>query len=145
MTWRMAPAVLAAATVALAAHADTQLRANRLSANGLELAQLECSLEKTNPFSLMMVVTALGGQKQALDKCAPQGAAFEVRWTAKGGRLTAVKVLRSSAKGKAPGCVKAALSKVASPLEGKCTGVLLVGDAKRAQAAAVALLPTPKP
>ncbi|HEY3351605.1 MAG TPA: hypothetical protein VGQ83_00020 [Polyangia bacterium] len=120
------------------AGAGSTLKADRLSVNGLEVRQLSCTLEKADFFALMTVVGALAKQKDALDACAPAGAAFRVEWQWAKGKAKGAKVAQSSKAG-ANKCVAAAVLKTSAATDGSCAGTILVGEAKAAGKAADAL------
>lgn len=122
------------------AHAETEVKTVNLTVNGIQVQELHCDLKDANPFALLSVVAALGNEKKDLDACDPGGGAYDVKWTATKGKLQEVKI-RKSSKRSAEGCVRKALQKVNSPLDGTCTGILLVGASAQAEKAAAALRP----
>jgi hypothetical protein len=134
------PLVLALVLLPAAALAGSTLTAGKLSVNGLEVRDVSCTLEKADFLGLLTVVGALAKEKAALDACAPGGAAFAAEWAWAGGKATDAKVARSS-KAAANGCVAKALRRTRATVDGRCTGTVLVGEAKAAAKAADALPP----
>lgn len=119
------------------AQAEVNISVADMSIDGLAVRALECSLDQGGFLAAATVVGALAQHEAALDACAPEGAAFAVKWVW-GSRAEAV-VLASS-KDAASECIQAALMSTSSTLNGQCTAVVLVGDEAAAAAAAAPLL-----
>ena len=119
------------------AQAEVQVSVAEMSVDGLAVRALECTLDKGGFLAAATVVASLAQQDAALDACAPEGAAFAVKWTWGSGAEAAV---TASSKAAASDCIQAALTSTSSALNGQCTAVILVGDEAAAAAAAVPLL-----
>lgn len=115
----------------------------QLSADGQEVRNLTCELESGGLFGTIAVVSTLAKQKQALDACAPEGAAFSVKWNFAKGKVDSIKFLSSTKKDK-EACVAAALQLVRTDLGGTCTAIILTGKQAGAHAAAETLAPSQK-
>lgn len=124
------------------ASAQTRLSVESLAANGQQVRDLSCSLAEGGMFAMVGVVAALARQKPALDACAPDGAAFKVKWTWSAKPTDAV-VLQASAP-KAKACVEKALKATRGPTAGTCTGLVLTGPAPAAEKAAEPMRDQPK-
>lgn len=119
------------------------LTVGSMAVNGLEVRNLQCTMDKVNFLTGMETVSALAAQKTAFDACAPEGAAFSVKWAWKDTGMADVVVLASS-KTSANACIQKALLKSASSLRGNCSAVILAGEPAAAVTAAAAL-PAPAP
>jgi hypothetical protein len=117
------------------AGAGTVLNVDTLAVNGFEVRTLSCDLPSAGFLASIGIVTALAGQKSALDACAPEGQAFRVSWTWAGGVTTATAILGSSSPAR-DACVADVLKQVAPSQDGTCSAVLLAGEAAAAGAAA---------
>lgn len=124
------------------ASGQTQLSVESLAANGQQVRDLSCSLAEGGMFAMVGVVAALAKQKPALDACAPDGAAFKVRWTWSAKPTDAVVVEASLPKAKS--CVEKALKATQGPTAGTCTGLVLTGPAPAAEKAAEPMRDQPK-
>jgi len=122
------------------AFAGAQVTIDEMTVDGLSMKSLSCSLERGGLFGPMVVVAAVAGNDEALDTCAPGGAAFKASWTWKGGKTVAVDITEASDPTRA-NCVEEALKSVTADLEGTCTAVILVGDETAARAAALKPVP----
>jgi len=122
------------------AHAGSTIEVNQMAVDGVEVRSLRCELEKGGLMASLTVVSAIAGQKAALDACAPPRAATQVKWTWAGGATADVKVVQSSAPETAA-CVNQAMSTIATNIVGACEAVILSGPTEAAQAAAGALKP----
>ena len=119
------------ATVAPQAHAGSTLNVGSMSVDGLEVRDLACTLDKAPLLGAVVVVGALASQAEALNACAPEGAAYKAKftWTT----ATASEVTAASKTNHT--CVTAALDKVPAALKGTCTVTILAGDKAKAEAA----------
>jgi hypothetical protein len=109
-----------------------------LTANGLEVRDLDCALAKGGLLAPLLVVGTLAEQKPALDACAPQGAATTLSWRWEVGATRDVSVTATSAPATSP-CVIGAMSGLApaqDALVGTCTATVLIGATGAASAAA---------
>ena len=122
---------------------SSDLNVGSLSVDGLEVRDLACTMDQVNFMTGMQTVAALAARKADFDACAPEGAAFAVKWTW-GSKGTADVGVVNSSKTTANACIQKALVKASSSLTGKCTAVILAGDATAAATAAAALAPPPK-
>lgn len=118
------------------------LNVGSLSVDGLEVRELHCTMENVNFLSGMQTVAALSARKADFDACAPEGAAFTVKWTW-GDKGTSNVAVVSSSKPAANACVQKALVKASSDLRGSCDAMILAGDPTAAAAAAATLRPAP--
>jgi len=123
------------------AMAKMNINVSSLSADGQEVRNLNCDLEKGGLFASVAVVGTLAKQKSALDACAPEGQAFSVQLTFADGGAKEAKVLTSSKKAK-DACVARALSHLRTDLEGTCTAIILTGNSAAAGKAAESLAPS---
>ena len=114
------------------------LTVGSMAVNGLEVRNLQCTMDKVNFLTGMETVSALAAQKAAFDACAPKGAAFAVNWAWKDTGMADVVVLNSSNTA-ANACIQKALTKSASSLRGNCSAVILAGEPTAAATAAAAL------
>lgn len=124
------------------ARAEVQVSVGEMSVDGLDVRALQCTLDKGGFLAAATVVGSLAQQREALDACAPEGAAFAVKWT--WGAAAASEVTGSS-KPTADACIQKALSTTQSSLNGQCTAVVLVGEDAAAAAAAAPLLEAATP
>ena len=122
------------------AHSEAQVSVSSMSVNGLDVRALQCTLDKGGFLAAATVVGSLAQQDVALDACAPEGAAFAVKWT--WGAASEASVTGSS-RADADACIQAVLKTTTSTLNGQCTAVILVGEAVAAEAAAAPLLAAP--
>lgn len=118
--------------------AEGSVSVETLEVDGLAVRSLTCTLEETGLFVLVGVLGALSPEKQALDACAPEGAAFRVRWTWAEGATRDVEVESSSA-GERDACIVEIVARSLPTVDGQCEAVLLVGDRAAAEVAADAL------
>ncbi|HEY3448758.1 MAG TPA: hypothetical protein VGK67_20535 [Myxococcales bacterium] len=116
------------------ASAQTQLSVESLAANGQQVRDISCTLAEGGMFAMVGVVAALAQQKPALDACAPEDAAFKVKWTWSAKPTDAVVERASLARAKS--CVAKALKATQGPTAGTCTGLLLTGPVEAAEKAA---------
>jgi len=122
--------------------AEVQVSVSELTVDGLQVRSLQCTLDKGGFLAAATVVGALAQQNGALDACAPEGAAFSVKWTWGAAADAAV---TASSRPDANVCIQAALKTTTSSLNGQCTAVILVGEEVAAAAAAGPLLQTATP
>lgn len=102
-----------------------------LAMHGLRVHQLECRMLEVGPMALAEVVEAVAAHKDALDACAPKGAAPAVAWTWKGRRAAQVQVRGGGPRVEA--CVRKAIERARAELSGDCAAFVLVGDPEGAQ------------
>ena len=121
------------------AMAATKLNVGSLSVDGQEVRQLSCEMAEGGLLATMTIVATLAKQKAALDRCAPNGAAFSAKFTWKKGTTSDVQVT-GPATPEQNGCVAKVLSQISPRTEGSCSVIVLVGDSKGAQAAAAGLM-----
>jgi len=97
---------------------------------------LSCLSSQYGESGLRSSLGAVARHRRALNECIKDGhgAAVGIRWTFKNGRIREV---RGNGKGtkRYVGCVAKALRKKGAPGSGKCSAVLLLGDAELADAA----------
>lgn len=108
--------------------AGANISVGSLEADGLKAVDLECRATSGGGglFGTLGIVAGLAKSKKALDRCAPDGEAPTVFWTAKSNGLSDVRV--EAVDSKTASCVKKALEKSAMPLEGECAATILIGD-----------------
>lgn len=116
--------------------ANTTVQVGSMSADGLEIRDLDCSLESGGLFASALVVASLAEHKDALDACAPQGGAFAASWSWGAGSTSEVS---SGVPESGNRCVQKALQATQTDLKGQCTAVVLVGEPEGALAAYQAL------
>ncbi|MGC4117434.1 MAG: hypothetical protein QM765_23310 [Myxococcales bacterium] len=119
---------------AIATAASTELSVESLAANGQQVRDLTCRLSEGGMFAMVGVVAALAEQKRTIDACAPEGAAFKVKWTWSA-KPTDAQVEKASLP-KAKSCVEKALRATRGPTAGTCTGIVLAGPVDAAEKAA---------
>ena len=130
--------------LACPARADSVLRADSITANGLVVRRLTCRLEEGGSLAMLQVMATLALQKSALDRCAPSGGAFHVQWQWTHGATHGVEVFDGIPKPKST-CVAASLKSAIPEQEGTCEAVLLVGkEAAATQAAARVIARSPE-
>lgn len=116
--------------------ANTTVQVGSMSADGLEIRDLDCSLESGGLFASALVVASLAEHKDALDACAPTGGAYAASWSWGAGSFAEVsKGVPESGNS----CVQKALQATQTDLKGRCTAVVLVGDPEGALSAYQAL------
>ncbi|MCR9165252.1 MAG: hypothetical protein ACE37F_26940 [Nannocystaceae bacterium] len=117
--------------------ADANLEMGGTEANGLRVQSLSCANAKRPLLEGMAMVGGFAEHKAALDACAPKGAAVVVTWKGASGALSELDVY-SGRGASVDACVSEALASAKSPLAGPCAGVLMLGEAAGADAAAAA-------
>lgn len=122
-----------------AASARTTLKVGSMTANGVTVKNLRCTLDRSGFLVAMSVVGTLAKQKKAFDRCAKKGAALAVSFTWSGGRTRRVKITFASNK-RARKCIGKALGRLRPVMNGTCSMVLLAGKRKAAERAATKLL-----
>jgi len=127
-------------TVSAPAHAGASITVEDITVDGVTVKTMQCELTQGGLMAGVSVVSALAGQKSALDACAPAGGAYKVGWTWTDGETASVAVTEASAPDTAA-CVNSALKAINTGVTGTCTALLLVGDAAGAEAASGALKP----
>jgi hypothetical protein len=109
------------------AGSGTSLGAASMTVNGMTVSDLACDLTGGGLLGTMTIVAGLADRKQALDKCAPKGDTPTVKWTMKGGKTTKVTVSGAASK-KIGKCVKKAMKKIRSAVDGTCSAVIHLGQ-----------------
>ncbi len=97
-----------------------------ITINELTLKELSCRLPTQGPWALAEVTETLARQKRALDACAPSGGVASVSWTFTP-RSTREIVFRDGDR-RTQQCVRKAMKRVRSGLDGTCSAVMLLGD-----------------
>jgi len=138
MSWSGLSALVLAAGVA-----GVNVNVADITADGLTVKKLSCTLDSGGLFASALVVGALAKEKTALDACAPTGAAVELKWTWSGGKASKATATRASSPKKA-GCVVAAVMSVPAPTNGSCQAIVLVGEGEAAAAAVDQMKPVAK-
>lgn len=123
---------------------ELTLDGEMISVDGLEVRQMHCELsasdEDAGGMAMLELVASMADRKAAIDACAPNGAAFRVALDFGGESGTTVQVMAAAGPQSAPACLDTALREVMGPQSGRCTAVLLVGEAIPAAQAAESLL-----
>jgi len=101
--------------------------------DGLRAKKLSCRMREQGFLAIGEIMTSLGKQKSALDKCA-DGEAVKISWSFAKRRVTSVEVAHASTP-KVAKCVARAFKKTRSGQHGSCEVTLLLGDPERAAAA----------
>lgn len=133
--------ILCAVPILMAA--DSSIQVPSTTVLDQELRDLSCTLSQGEFLAGPAVVASLAGRKATLDACASDGAALRVLWTWNGTDSASIQVKDASSPALS-GCVEAAMQAVPQAIEGRCEGVLLLGDPQAAEQAA-ARLATPSP
>lgn len=121
---------------------DTTIQVPEAKAVDQELRDLSCSVSEGAFLAGPAVVASLAGRKAALDACAPEGAAIELRWSWSGETEADIEAQADKATA-LNSCVEAALQAVPKAIEGHCDAIVLIGEPEAAEQAAASLL-TPK-
>ncbi len=116
---------------ALPAHATTAISIDNATIDGLEIHRLDCLVDSGGLGASAAILAQLASQKDALDGCAPQGAAFTIQWRWEPGQLASAKVLASTAM-PAAACVEDALLAAQGAQLGSCSATVLVGEPNQA-------------
>ena len=122
--------------------AGMTLNMETVAVTGVELRAVHCELNSGGLLASIGVVASVAEQKAALDACAPAGAAAQVGWTWKDGKVAETTVQRIEGKAQAA-CIQAALKRTVSGIDGVCQAVILLGPAEAAVKAADVLAPPP--
>jgi hypothetical protein len=128
-------------TVTPLAWAEMSLTIDEMTVNGQVMQNLSCKMSKGGFLTTTVLVATIAQQKKALDRCGPQGEAFDVAFTWSGGKTTNVEV-RAASREKGKQCVAKAFQKMRPSLEGSCTAIVLTGKTDAAKAAAAKLRAT---
>lgn len=100
-----------------------------VTADGFTLNDVQCKAEGGGGLGALLLGPAVAGalskKKGALDACAPKGADARVRWTAKGGKITAAEAKAGDAKIEA--CIMKVVKTAPAVLEGTCAATIHVG------------------
>jgi len=132
--------IVAITLASSAALAGTRLAIESIAVDGQEIRKLQCTLQKGGLFAGAALVGTIAKHKKALDACGPKGEAAVIDFTWAGGNTTKVSVTKASSK-KAGACIAKVFQEMKPTLAGTCSAVVLVGDAKKSNAAADALVP----
>ncbi len=102
----------------------SNLRMGSATVNGFTVESLECRIDSsgTGVLGNMALIAALAERKTAIDKCGAKGTVVEVTWTASGGKIT-----QAAGVGSEGACVAKVLQKLATPLDGECVGMIVLG------------------
>ncbi len=117
--------------------ADANLTMGSTEVSGMRVQSLSCAKAKRPLLEGMAMVGAFAEHKEALEGCAPKGAAVVVNWAGASGMLSDLDVY-SGQGAEVNACVGKALASAESPMAGPCATVLLLGDEANADAAAAA-------
>ncbi|MBK6920788.1 MAG: hypothetical protein IPH07_25555 [Deltaproteobacteria bacterium] len=117
-----------AAAPALVQVEGATLTVGGIEADGLEVAELVCAIERAPLMGTLVLIGSLAKQDAAFDRCAPAGDAVIVHWTFDGGRVRSLAVDGGASK-KVDACVAKAMAKVVGPFDARCGAVLRVGGA----------------
>ena len=126
------------------AFAGMTLNMETVAVNGVEMRAVHCDLNSGGLLASIGVVASVAEQKAPLDACAPAGAAVQVGWTWKDGKVADTTVQRIEGKAQAS-CVQAALKRTVSGIDGACQAVILIGAPEGATKAADVLVPPAAP
>ncbi len=132
---RAVAALLVASLLGAAPASAGSLHIESLTADGLTVRDLSCTLDADGLLALLQVVASLAKQKRALDACVASGGAFQVAWDLRDGAARHVEVRKSSHPGRAS-CIAHALEATTTTAAGRCEAIVLVGDAAGARGAA---------
>lgn len=124
------------------AHSEVNISVAEMTIDGFALRALECSMEQGGFLAASVLVGALAQHDAVLDACAPEGAAFAVKWA---WGVSVEASVTASSKASANDCIEAALRGTTPARNGQCTAVVLVGDVAAAAAASEALIPLASP
>jgi hypothetical protein len=115
------------------ASADATVSLGSLTADGVRLDDVSCTLDGAGLFGGLAVVATLSKQRAAIDACAPEPLRFAMALTFRGGRTSA----RISDGGTAAqrACLERALARASATVEGRCTAVLRTGPQSTDRAA----------
>lgn len=108
------------------------LRVNNVTTNGVTVEQIACKSEGGAGLGLLgslVLGKPFADKKTALDACAKTPHKTRVRWVAKGGKMTEVKVI--SGDDPSNKCIERAMTGALSPVPGTCAATLEVGRAKK--------------
>ncbi|MBW2277497.1 MAG: sel1 repeat family protein [Deltaproteobacteria bacterium] len=108
------------------AEPSTSLGASSMTVNGMTVSDLACDLTGGGFLGTMTIIGGLAERKKALDRCAPKGDTPTVTWTMKNGKTSQVEVTGAATK-KIAKCVKKAMKKMRSAIDGKCSGIIHLG------------------
>ncbi len=111
--------------------AGTALTITSLSVDGLQVEDLRCTMREGGLLAAAELVAGLAAQRDALDACAPAGAAPRVTWSFGGGAVTAVEA-KGSGSDAVDACVAGVFKQVRPSLSGRCSAVVHVGGTRRA-------------
>ncbi|MGB1274177.1 MAG: tetratricopeptide repeat protein [Nannocystaceae bacterium] len=101
--------------------------------DGLNAKNLSCRMREQGFLVIGEMMSSLGKQKSALDKCA-DGEAIKISWSFAKRRISSVEVTGASTP-KVKKCVERAIKKTRSTQHGRCEVTLLIGDPGKAAAA----------
>lgn len=108
------------------ANATTDISANKIVIEGLELRDLQCSLKgDAKQVVLAPLGKAVAAHKKALEACDPQGGSYRVGFKWKAGKLRGSKVRKASNR-KAKRCVAKTIKAVNPTFEGTCRVTIIL-------------------
>jgi hypothetical protein len=131
-------AILALLVAVAPASAKEKVHAGGMTVNGQTVKDADCQVESGGLSVVVRWIATLAKQKKAADACAPDGAAYRVKWEWKDGKATRVAVVASSQPG-GNGCIEKVMRLAEGRSDGECEATVLVGDAGGAAKAAAAL------
>lgn len=102
--------------------------------DGVTARNLSCRMREQGYMAIGEIMSSLGKQLKALEKCGAAGEAPTITWAFRPKRVTSVKVEHTSTP-KVEKCIARALKKTRPAQQGQCTVTLLLGDRDRAAAA----------
>lgn len=115
------------AAASLLAMPDANITTSDVTADGLRIAELACTVEQAPLMGTLVIIGSLAKQDRALDRCASKGDAVIVEWSFAKGRARDV-VAHDAASKKVDACIAGVFRKLAGPFDARCSAVLLVGD-----------------
>lgn len=117
-----------AAAPALVQVEGATLTVGGIEADGLEIAELVCAIERAPLMGTLLLIGSLAKQDAAFDRCAPAGDAVIVHWSFDGRGVRGLAVEGGASK-KVDACVAKAMAKVVGPFDARCGAVLRLGSA----------------
>ena len=131
------------------ANAGTTVKTNKLVFDGLELHDLECTLQGSPKTpSIGPISKAIAAQKATLESCDREGGSYRVGLKWKAGKVRAAKV-RKAANRKSKRCITKSLRLINPALEGSCRVTIVLQKTAEPEAPKPVIKPgtkvTPKP
>lgn len=115
-----------AAPPALVELEGATLTVGGVEADGLELGELVCAIERAPLMGTLVLIGSLAKQDGAFDRCAPKGDAVIVHWAFDSKRARDIRV-EGGGSSKVDACVAKAMAKVVGPFDARCGAVLRIG------------------